>query len=73
VTHLRKQRVPEDLLRYWIGHADKSITDGYSKVREDREYRSSVAEAAGLGFKLPEYSVAPVVPREGVENFLVSA
>jgi integrase len=35
VTHLRKNRVPEDLLRFWIGHADRSVTDGYSKVKED--------------------------------------
>jgi integrase len=34
VTHLRKQRVPEDLLRFWIGHADGSVTDGYSKVKD---------------------------------------
>jgi len=26
VTHLRTQRVPEDLLRFWIGHADGSVT-----------------------------------------------
>lgn len=52
VTHLRKSRVPEDLLRYWIGHADKSITDGYSKVKEDRAFRTLHAETAGLGFSL---------------------
>jgi hypothetical protein len=44
--------VPEDLLRYWIGHADKSITDGYSKVKEDRAFRTLCAESAGLGFSL---------------------
>jgi integrase len=52
VTHLRKFRVPEDLLRFWIGHADKSVTDGYSKIREDREFRKDCAEEAGLGFEL---------------------
>jgi integrase len=31
VTHLRDQSVPEDILRFWIGHADKSVTDRYSK------------------------------------------
>ena len=60
VTHLRKQRVPEDLLRFWIGHADKSITDGYSKVKEDVEFRRFTAEQAGIGFHLP--TVAPKLP-----------
>jgi integrase len=27
VTHLRKQGTPEDLLRFWIGHGDKTVTD----------------------------------------------
>jgi len=53
VTHLRKNRVPEDLVRFWIGHADKSVTDGYSKVKEDVSFRMVCAENAGLGFELP--------------------
>jgi integrase len=61
VTHLRKLRVPEDLLRFWIGHADKSVTDGYSKVKEDVEFRRFTAEQAGLGFDLPTIG-SPVVP-----------
>lgn len=52
VTYLRKQRVPEDLIRFWIGHADESVTDGYSKLREDRMYRKEIAEQVGLGFEL---------------------
>ena len=53
VTHLRKNRVPEDLIRFWIGHADKTVTDGYSKVKEDVSFRMLCAENAGLGFELP--------------------
>jgi len=45
--------VPEDLIRFWIGHADQTITDGYSKVREDVTFRKLCAENAGLGFELP--------------------
>jgi integrase len=71
VTHLRKQRVPEDLLRFWIGHADKSITDVYSKVREDLEYRKFTAEQAGLGFTVaPELRLAP---SRAQKNVLISA
>jgi hypothetical protein len=53
VTHLRKRRVPEDLIRFWIGHAHKSITDAYSHVREDLEFRLLCAEQCALGFDLP--------------------
>jgi len=65
VTHLRKNRVPEDLLRFWIGHADQSVTDHYSKVKEDVEFRNVCAENVGLGFEIPvaelkrECEVAP--------------
>jgi integrase len=50
VTHLRKNRVPEDLLRFWIGHAGKSVTDGYSMVKSDVEFRQLCATNVGLGF-----------------------
>lgn len=35
VTHLRKQGTPEDLIRFWIGHGDKTVTDRYAKLRQD--------------------------------------
>ena len=53
VTHLRKKRVPEDLVKFWIGHAPETVTDGYSKMKEDREFRAVVAEQIGLGFHMP--------------------
>ena len=53
VTHLRKNRVPEDLVRFWIGHADKTVTDGYSKVKDDVAFRLLCATNVGLGFVLP--------------------
>jgi integrase len=65
VTHLRKNRVPEDVLRFWIGHADKTVTDGYSKVKDDGAFRLLCATNVGLGFVLPaetptaRYDVAP--------------
>jgi integrase len=39
VTRLRKNRVSEDLLRFWIGRAGKSVTDGYSMVNGDVAFR----------------------------------
>jgi integrase len=50
VTHLRDQSVPEDILRFWIGHADKSVTDRYSKMKQRIDSRAEWAEKAGTGF-----------------------
>lgn len=50
ITHLRKQNVSENLIRYWAGHAGRSITDGYDKVSIDNEFRLSEADRVGLGF-----------------------
>jgi integrase len=52
LTHLRKQRTPEDLIRYWMGHANLSVTDGYSKMFEDKIYSLNCSKQAGLGFML---------------------
>jgi len=52
-TWLRKQHAPEDLIRFWLGHANKTITDLYSKLREDVAFRKKVAEQVGIGFELP--------------------
>ena len=60
VTHLRKQRIPEDLIRFWLGHADKTVTDGYSKMKDDMDYRQTVAQSVGVGFTLPTVP-APVL------------
>jgi integrase len=57
VMHLRKSRVPWDLEKFWIGHANKDVTDKYaSQLKEDVEWRKDVAEKTGLGFALPASS-----------------
>jgi len=65
-TWLRKRRTPEDLIRFWLGHAESSVTDGYSKLSEDLEYRREVAETIGLGFAIPTSS-RPMRPRMAKE------
>jgi integrase len=60
VTHLRKQGTPEDLLRFWIGHGDKTVTDRYPKLSEDIAFRKAQAERIGIGFNL---EVVPCCPR----------
>ena len=52
-TWLRKQHAPEDLIRFWLGHANKSVTDLYSKLKEDVTFRKKVTEEVGIGFELP--------------------
>jgi hypothetical protein len=54
VMHLRKNRVPWDLEKFWIGHANKDVTDKYAaQLKEDVEWRKDVAAKTGLGFALP--------------------
>lgn len=52
-THLRKNRVPEGLIRYYMGHASLSITDCYDKSYEDIAWRKGAIEHIGVGFNLP--------------------
>ncbi len=62
-TWLRKQHGPEDLIRFWLGHADKTVTDGYSKLKEDVTFRKKVTDRVGIGFDLPteKLEVAPTI------------
>jgi integrase len=62
-TWLRKQRAPEDLIKFWLGHAKQSQTDGYSMLAQDAEFRSEVAEKLGTGFEVPA-SMTPMTPRK---------
>jgi integrase len=61
-TWLRKQRAPEDLIKFWLGHAEQSVTDGYSKLDEDVDFRKQVAEEIGTGFVIPAFEEKPSAP-----------
>jgi integrase len=52
LTRLRKNGVPKDLERLWMGHAPEEVGDLYSKLKEDVPFRQQWAERAGLGFEL---------------------
>jgi len=67
VTHLRKNMVPEDLIKFWIGHAPQTVTDEYSKLKHDVEFREHVAERVGPGFSLSR-QLYPVVPQFSAMN-----
>ena len=53
-TLLRKSACPDGLLKFWMGHAGRDMTDRYDRVREDVEFRKDVARAMGCGFELPK-------------------
>jgi integrase len=60
LTWLRKNRVHADLERFWMGHENETVGDGYSKMKEDVAFRLEQAEKVGLGFALPP-KIADVV------------
>jgi integrase len=61
-THLRNRtECPEGLRKFWMGHADESMSDRYDKIKEDVEFRRKWAEKCGFGFELS--SVVPNVPK----------
>jgi len=62
-TWLRKQRTPEDLIQFWLGHSKQSQTDGYSKLAADVDFRAEVAEKVGTGFVIPSILV-PMRPKK---------
>ena len=51
-------------MKFWIGHANKDITDKYSEQpKDDVEYRHEWAEKVGLGFvvrRVPQSDVASI-------------
>jgi integrase len=50
---LRRERVPEDLVRFWLGHASANVTDIYANgLRDDVSWRQEWAQRTGVGFSL---------------------
>jgi hypothetical protein len=53
ITYLQKTECPEVLRHFWSGHAPKHVSERYTKLREERDFRLEWAEKIGLGFELP--------------------
>ncbi|MGA8012898.1 MAG: tyrosine-type recombinase/integrase [Candidatus Acidiferrales bacterium] len=50
---LRRARIPEDLIKLWLGHSKQTVTDFYaSGLEKDEAWRREWCERAGLGFSL---------------------
>jgi len=57
-TYLRQEHCPDGLLKFWMGHSGKDMSDHYDKSSEDAQYRRDVAKAMGTGFEVPK-TLAP--------------
>jgi integrase len=68
-THLSKSRVPDDLKKFWVGHAKTNQTEEYVKLFDEAEYRREVADTIGLGFNLlPEKPIVRNVRKKLVKT-----
>jgi hypothetical protein len=47
ITHLKKSDCPESLQHFWSGHAQKHISERYTQLLTDRQYRLDWAEKSG--------------------------
>jgi hypothetical protein len=57
--------VPEDLIKLWLGHSKKSVTDFYAGgLEKDEAWRREWCERAGLGL--------PLVGLLGLQNAVVA-
>jgi integrase len=64
-THLSKSRVPESLVKFWMGHAKANQTEEYVKLFDEVIYRREVADSIGMGFDVqPEKSIVRNVRRK---------
>jgi integrase len=50
---LRRARVPEDLIKWWLGHSKSTVTDFYAGgLNKDLAWRMEWCDRVGLGFSL---------------------
>jgi hypothetical protein len=57
----------EDIIKFWLGHAKESVTDTYSKLADDGDFRKQVAETVGTGFEVPSV-LRPMKPKKSKRN-----
>ena len=56
ITMLKTSDCPEFLQHFWSGHAQTHVSERYTKLLQDRDYRLEWAEKIGTGFDLPARS-----------------
>ena len=56
ITHIKTSECPDFLQHFWSGHASTHVSERYTKLLKDREFRLQWAEKIGTGFTLPKPS-----------------
>jgi len=65
-TYLRKcTACPEGVYKFWMGHAEKDMSDLQDKIKANVPFRIQKAKEVGIGFELP--SIAPSAPNFGAD------
>jgi len=62
ITKLKTSDCPEFLQHFWSGHAHTHVSERYTKLLKDHDFRLGWAEKIGIGFELPARSIAPLAP-----------
>jgi integrase len=63
-TFLRQSHCPDALLKFWLGHSGRDMSDLYDRSSEDLKYRKDVAKSMGVGFELPKTLTPKLSKRE---------
>jgi integrase len=64
---LRKNRVPWQLEKFWLGHASRDISDRYAEgLSDDLKWRKQVAQQTGLGFSIPVGQLGQLLVEENL-------
>lgn len=64
ITHIKTSECPDFLQHFWSGHASTHVSERYTKLLKDREFRLQWAEKIGTGFTLPK-------PSSGLRGLLI--
>ena len=62
ITAVQTAECPKPLQHFWSGHAQTHVSERYTKLLKNRDFRLEWAEKIGMGFELPARSVAPRAP-----------
>ena len=52
ITHIKTSDCPEFLQHFWSEHAQTHVSERYTKLLQDRDYRLEWAGKNGMGFDL---------------------
>ena len=63
---------PDGLLKFWMGHSAKDMSDHYDKVRDDVVFRRDVAKSFAVGFELPKTLTAKRPKKEKITTLDVN-